>query len=245
MKVEEVSLAAVFAALVCAFTASFQLYIPATRGYFNVGEVMVYTAALVGGPYIGAFAGGVGSMLADVVTGFVHYAPATLVIKGVEGFVVGWLSRVKPFKTPRAWRALSVFMAVAVGLALTYVAPLYAGRADVSLSLLGLGELTVTTTIPSWAWYALAAVAAGLVVYAGFKVAPDVGWIALSILIGGSFMVAGYFIYEQVFMGVAALAEVPFNATQCLIGLLASIPLYKAIKAAAPSFLEGGRDQLR
>lgn len=241
MKVREVSLAAIFAALVCAFTASFQLYIPATRGYFNVGEVMVYTAALVGGPYIGAFAGGVGSMLADVATGFVHYAPATLVIKGVEGFVVGWLSRLRPFKTPGAWRSLSISMAVAVGLALTYIAPLYAGRADVTLSLIGLGGLTAALIIPPWTWYALAIAAALLIIHAGFKVAPDVGWISLSILAGGVLMVLGYFTYEQLFMGVAAIVEVPFNTAQCLIGLLGSIPLYKAIRAAAPSLLEEGR----
>jgi hypothetical protein len=53
-------------------------------------------------------------------------------------------------------------------------------------------------------------------------------------------MVLGYFIYEQVFLGVAAIVEVPFNVAQCLVGLMASIPLYKAIQAAAPSLIEQG-----
>ena len=241
MRARDVSLAALFAALVCAFTTSFQLYIPATRGYFNVGEVMVYTSALVGGPFIGCFAGGVGSMLADVATGFYHYAPATLVIKGAEGFVVGWLARRRPVRSIKAWRALSTSMGATVGLALAVLAPLYVGEASLILSFLGQGGFTVSVIIPYWAWGLVAVASALLIAYGGFKVDPDIGWLALSIVAGGAIMVAGYFIYEQAFMGVAAVVEVPFNVAQCLVGLLASIPIYKAVQAAAPSILEGQR----
>jgi Predicted membrane protein len=72
---------------------SFTVYIPSTKGYFNIGEAMIYTAAILFGPLIGAFAGGVGSMLADILLGYYYYAPATLVVKAIEGFVVGFLSR--------------------------------------------------------------------------------------------------------------------------------------------------------
>jgi len=229
-----------FTALVCAFTISIQLYIPATRGYFNVGEVMVYTGALVGGPFVGAFAGGVGSMLADVATGFAYYAPGTLVIKGLEGLIVGWLARRRPFKTVRAWRGLSTAIGVAVGLALLSIAPIYVGEASLTLSLLGLWGQEVQLVIQPWVWYLAAALTTTLIAYAGFRVDPDVGWVALSILLGGGMMVLGYFIYEQVFLGVAAIVEVPFNVAQCLVGLMASIPLYKAIQAAAPSLIEQG-----
>jgi uncharacterized membrane protein len=235
-----VSLTAMFTALVCAFTISIQLYIPATRGYFNVGEVMVYTAALVGGPFVGAFAGGVGSMLADIATGFAYYAPGTLVVKGLEGLIVGWLARQRLFRTPRAWRALSTAIGVAVGLALLSIAPIYVGEASLTLSLLGLWGQELQLVIQPWAWYLAAAITAILIVYAGFRVDPNVGWVALSILLGGGLMVLGYFIYEQVFLGVAAIVEVPFNVAQCLVGLMASIPLYKAIQAAAPSLIEQG-----
>ena len=59
------------------------------------------------GPVVGAFAGGVGSMIADIALGYTHYAPATLVIKGVEGFIVGYLSR-KILRYPKtAWRVFA------------------------------------------------------------------------------------------------------------------------------------------
>ncbi|RLF15346.1 MAG: hypothetical protein DRJ97_04185 [Thermoprotei archaeon] len=246
MKARKISLTALFTALVCAFTVSFQVYIPATKGYFNVGEVMVYTAALVAGPWIGAFAGGVGSMLADLLTGFAIYAPATLVIKGAEGFVVGWLSRVKIFRSQRAWRVLSVVAALAVASLLSLVAPYYVGVAEVSVgpsslflayTELSTPNLTVKLEIPLYFWLLLASLSALAIIYAGFKTNPEVGWTAVSVSIGGFIMVAGYYLYEQLFMGVAALAEVPFNVAQFLIGLLVAIPLARAIKRAVPSLL--------
>ena len=34
-------------------------------------------------------AGGVGSMLADILSGYSHWAPFTLIIKGLMGFIIG------------------------------------------------------------------------------------------------------------------------------------------------------------
>ncbi|HME18238.1 MAG TPA: ECF transporter S component, partial [Nitrososphaerales archaeon] len=93
MRSQTVASAAVFTAFVAAATAVFSVFIPATNGYFNVGEIMVYTSALLMGPYVGAFAGGVGSAISDISLGFPYYAPGTLVIKAAEGFIVGYLSK--------------------------------------------------------------------------------------------------------------------------------------------------------
>jgi uncharacterized membrane protein len=41
---------------------------------------------------VGAFAGGFGSALADAITGYAHWAPFTLIIKGIEGLVVGYIA---------------------------------------------------------------------------------------------------------------------------------------------------------
>jgi uncharacterized membrane protein len=89
----KLALAAVFAALVFVVTSQIPpISIPATSGYFNFGETIVYISALVSGPLTGALAGGVGSGLADMYLGFAAFAPGTLVIKGVEGFIVGFLN---------------------------------------------------------------------------------------------------------------------------------------------------------
>jgi len=89
----KITFAAIFAALVFIVTSQIPpIPIPATGGYFNVGEATIYVAALIFGPFVGAFSGGVGAMLADVYLGYVTFAPGTLIIKGVEGAIVGFLN---------------------------------------------------------------------------------------------------------------------------------------------------------
>ena len=46
-----------------------------SKGYFNFGDVAVVFAGLLLGRQFGAFAGGVGSALADVLGGFAIFAP--------------------------------------------------------------------------------------------------------------------------------------------------------------------------
>jgi uncharacterized membrane protein len=85
----EIALSAIMAALVCATTLLIQIPIPATRGFFNVGDAMVMVASLTFGPIVGFFAGGFGSSLADLIGGWYVWVPFTLVIKGLEGFLAG------------------------------------------------------------------------------------------------------------------------------------------------------------
>ena len=85
----EIAISAIMAALVCAPTLLIQLPIPATQGFFNVGDSMVMVAALTFGPIVGFFAGGFGSSLADLIGGWYVWVPFTLVIKGLEGFLAG------------------------------------------------------------------------------------------------------------------------------------------------------------
>lgn len=73
-------LAAVFAALSCVATMLIQIPSP-MNGYVNMGDCFVLLGGLFLGPVWGAVAGGVGSMLADLFTGYAHYALGTFVIK--------------------------------------------------------------------------------------------------------------------------------------------------------------------
>ncbi|MEM3102861.1 MAG: ECF transporter S component, partial [Candidatus Caldarchaeum sp.] len=93
MDARAVSMTVVFTALVAAATMVLSIYFPLTRGYFNLGETMVYLSSLLGGPFVGAFAGGVGSALADMILGYQAFAPGTLVIKAAEGAVAAILYR--------------------------------------------------------------------------------------------------------------------------------------------------------
>jgi uncharacterized membrane protein len=62
----QIAAAAIFAALVLVATAVFPINIPATSGYFNFGETIIYIAALLFGPLAGALSGGIGAATADV-----------------------------------------------------------------------------------------------------------------------------------------------------------------------------------
>ena len=59
---------------------------------FDLGDVMIFIFAWTFGPTIGAFAGGVGSGLSDASIPS-PFAPFTLVIKGCEGFLAGYLAQ--------------------------------------------------------------------------------------------------------------------------------------------------------
>ncbi len=85
----KLALAAALAATTTVATMLVQIPIPPTRGYLNFGEVMVFTSALLFGRFVGGLAGGLGSAMADIITGYGYFAPYTLIIKGIEGFLAG------------------------------------------------------------------------------------------------------------------------------------------------------------
>ena len=87
-----ISIIAIFTALNFVATYWIQIPIPATGGYINVGDIAVMFTALLFGPIIGGISGGVGPMLADIFSPYIIYAPATLIIKGIEGFLIGLIS---------------------------------------------------------------------------------------------------------------------------------------------------------
>ncbi|MEF9933959.1 MAG: ECF transporter S component [Clostridium sp.] len=76
-------------ALVTLCTMVIKIPIPSTQGYVNVGDAMIFALAISLGKKRAALAGGVGACIADILLGAAIYAPATLIIKAVEGYVCG------------------------------------------------------------------------------------------------------------------------------------------------------------
>ncbi|MFH0749006.1 MAG: ECF transporter S component [Candidatus Bathyarchaeota archaeon] len=93
-----ITLIGVMSAVVCVATFLIQIPNPATMGYINVGDAMVFTSALLFGPTVGFFCGGIGSALADLIGGYSLFAPITFVVKGVEGALVGLISNGKDWR---------------------------------------------------------------------------------------------------------------------------------------------------
>lgn len=88
----QAALSGIMAALVAIATFIVQIPNPATRGYINFGDIMIFVSALSFGPIVGGFAGSVGSAIADVASGYGYFAPFTFVIKGIEGALAGFIS---------------------------------------------------------------------------------------------------------------------------------------------------------
>ena len=79
--IKKLVLAALMAALTYVATSIVQIPSP-MQGYVNLGDCIVLLSGWILGPWWGAAAGGIGSMLVDLIGGYGHYAPGTLVIKG-------------------------------------------------------------------------------------------------------------------------------------------------------------------
>ena len=154
-----VARASIMAALVFVATFMVQIYNPATRGYLNFGDIMIFISALTFGPTVGGFAGGIGSALSDAVSGYGFYAPFTLVIKGLEGATAGLISN-----RQRIWRDI------------------------------------------------------------------------IAVTVAGTVMVTGYFIAEffPLQIGWAALAEVPGNISQIIVGAAIGIPIAIGLRRSLP-----------
>ena len=85
--VRNLTMSAIFLALIAILT-SFSFAIPGGHGYIHLGDSMIYTCAwALGGPVAGIVSA-LGSVLADFALGYGIYAPATLVIKFLMGYVV-------------------------------------------------------------------------------------------------------------------------------------------------------------
>lgn len=79
-------MSAMFAALVCVATMIIKIPSP-MKGYINLGDCVVLLAGWVLSPVYGFLAAGLGSALADLFSGYLIYAPATFLIKGLMATV--------------------------------------------------------------------------------------------------------------------------------------------------------------
>ena len=125
-----------------------------TEGYLNLGDMVIFLAAITLGKKGGFIVGGFGSVLADILLGYTHYAPITLVVKGLEGFIAGSILETD----------------------------------------IGRRKPIIATSI------------------------------------AGVFMAFGYFIPETFMYGKAAVASIPGNIMQGLLGAVTSVVLYTALK---------------
>lgn len=84
----------VIGALLAAFTtvATMIIKFPTpTFGYIHLGDGLVLLCGIILGPFGGALSAGIGSMFADIFSGYAAFAPATLIIKALTALVAGFI----------------------------------------------------------------------------------------------------------------------------------------------------------
>ena len=89
-KLRKLVMAALLAALVYVATVVVRIPSP-TNGYTNLGDCFVLLSGWLLGPWFGFAAGGIGSMLVDLIGGYMLYVPGTLIIKGLMALVAAFI----------------------------------------------------------------------------------------------------------------------------------------------------------
>lgn len=128
----KVGIIAAFATLSFVGTTIMRIPIPATGGYFNLGDTFVMAAALLYGPIVGFFVGLIGPTISDAI-GFPQFILATALVKGLEGLCVGLIAYSRKTIVSR----IRVIIALLVGIIIiiggyfvfeTYIYPLLARK---------------------------------------------------------------------------------------------------------------------
>ena len=220
-----IAIMAILTALETILTATVSIPIPATTGYFNVGEGLIYFTAVLFGPYIGAFVGGVGAAFADVLGPYAIFAPGTFIAKGAEGFIVGLVFKYLQSNEyiKKNWTIFTIILGLVVG-------GLMAIFADGVIPIIILG---IILTVIVW--------------ILGLSVQKNISIKLLSMMAGGIVMVLGYFLYESLTLNLispgyytnplnAAVIEIPINILQVLSGIFIAVPLIAALEPVVKNY---------
>ena len=85
-KAQKIVIASLISALICVATMIIKIPTP-LKGYVNAGDGFILVGASLLSPTYSFLSAAIGSALADVLSGYTTYAPATFLIKGLMGLV--------------------------------------------------------------------------------------------------------------------------------------------------------------
>jgi uncharacterized membrane protein len=82
-----IALIAVLTAVVVVFTILVKIPTP-TKGYLNLADLAICFIAFTFSPVTALIAGGLGTCLADIISGYPQWAPISFIVHGLEGLLV-------------------------------------------------------------------------------------------------------------------------------------------------------------
>jgi uncharacterized membrane protein len=94
IKTKSIIMSALLSAIVFIATYAVQIPLPgiATGGLIHLGNVALFTIAIIFGKRYGAISGAFGMALFDLLSPWVIWAPGTFVIRGIMGYMAGWIA---------------------------------------------------------------------------------------------------------------------------------------------------------
>ena len=102
----KVAVVAVLTAVVVVFTLVIR--IPTTKGYLNLCDVAICFIAFTFGPVSAFLAAGLGTAIADLISGYAQWAPISFVVHGIEGLLIALIVRKQPLSKMRTFLAAIV-----------------------------------------------------------------------------------------------------------------------------------------
>ena len=103
---------AILTALTAVFTYMVRVPIARTGGYLNLGDVIIYFTAFTFGPVSALIAGGLGTAITDLISGYSQWAPISLLAHGLQGLVAGLIASIarrgKPWTFNPFWLLAAV-----------------------------------------------------------------------------------------------------------------------------------------
>ncbi len=88
-KTEQLVMTALMTTLILIGTIVIRIPIPMTQGYVHLGDAMIYIGVMLLGRKNGTIAAALGSVMADILSGYAFWAPWSLVIKAAMAFIAG------------------------------------------------------------------------------------------------------------------------------------------------------------
>lgn len=239
-RTKKITYTGIMTALVFIATFVIKIPIPATDGYIHLGDCMIFLAALLLGWKYGAFAAGIGSMLADLIGGYPHWAIPTLIIKALMAILVAVaVDTVKTRNkiafcgvTALSWTVFIVFMRRLLSTGLTGDREMLMQEvgADTDVQLSNLANVSYTVLLVSA--FVVIAVAIALWFYlkkSNKKV--DIMYIP-GLIASGLWMVAGYYLASLILYQnpVVPIFSIPANLLQFIAGFVLAMLIYAPLR---------------
>lgn len=92
--------------LVAIVTSFIRIPTPVSKGYLNAGDIVLICCGFLLGGKTGALIGSLGSIIADISGGYFYFVPGTFVVKGLEGYLAGFIGKDINKKSNHALRLL-------------------------------------------------------------------------------------------------------------------------------------------